>query len=139
MKPYNICEYKTINYQDKKSNVVVMILLIIGILVLICSYKIKIYNKYVLVKENNNYIISINALNLDDFSKNNTIFIKGKKYKYNIISKEYDTFDNSIYAILHIDIKKYQSVSDYTYIYLEKSNKTVLETLTNFFVGGNYD
>ena len=139
MIPYNIFEYKTVNYQYKKMSFISIVLLMIGIIILMCSYKFKVYNKYLLVKDNDEYLLYLNVLEEDKFLENKDILINNKKYSYSIISSSgYTNIDNNIYDVLHINIKKYDSVSNYSYVYTLKSNRTILNTLYDMLFGGSY-
>ena len=140
MKPYNFQEYEIITFQNKNKKWYkkILILLIIGIVLIISNYKFKIYDKVLLIKEDNNYhLLSSITTTID----NKTLNIDGKEYNYEIIDSENDIINTNgtIYKNTAISIDKYNSNDNYKYIYLLKTNKTFIEMITEYIGGTAYE
>lgn len=135
---YNLQEYDTIfENKDKNYLKVLLILLLIGIIFIICRYKFYIYEKNILLNENNNYSLIVNALDIDNFKKKGNIYINNKEYKYKVISYNNDinNINNELYETINIDIN-YHTKAQAIECYFLKSKKTLLEMFINSIRGG---
>ena len=140
---YSFDEYDLVINSNKKSNKlrVVFISIIIGITIIMCSFKFSIYEKYLLYYEDGNYYLLVELNKQCLFKEKGSFLINGAEYKYSINStnSDYMNMNNTIYKSINIEIEKYDSRDRYTYIdYLYKSN-TLINMIFEFLDGGKHD
>ena len=113
----SIKEYKTFSYDFIKIKVITAKLIFI-FLIILCIILIKlkfniIYsNKYIVIKDNNQILLSSNIKvdDLDKITNNKYIYINDKKYKYTIIKIENIIDDNLMieYNKIYINLNNYK-------------------------------
>ena len=133
---YNLQEYDFINEKISHNyfGSFIIIFLIIGIVVIISKFNFYIYEKNVLIYEDNNYSLVIDATKIDDLDKN--IYINKKKYTFKIKDiSNYQNINGTIYAVVNIDLD-YKSKSKVIECYFLKDKNTILNMLVKFIQGG---
>ena len=133
---YNLQEYDFINEKISHNyfGSFIIIFLIIGIVVIISKFNFYIYEKNVLIYEDNNYSLVIDATKIDNLDKN--IYINKKKYTFKIKDiSNYQNINGTIYAVVNIDLD-YKSKSKVTECYFLKDKNTILNMLVKFIQGG---
>jgi len=139
-KPYNFAEYNLIN-DSKQNNTFyksIVIIFIIVIVVLICKFKFYVYEKSVLIKNNNNYLLAVDINYINEISTTGKIIINRKEYDYEI-SKVEDNLENingTFYETLYLNINNYNKKDKIVNCYFLKSKKTLLDSLLEFTKGG---
>lgn len=135
---YSFQEYDLINYLNKKRyNNTVFIILIIGIIYLIFGFNFYIYDKEILIKNNNRYSLIIDSRKIDSLYKNKYIYINNKKYKYKIIEidNNYQNIDGIIYQTIYLDID-YKGLSSINEVYFLKYKKSLFKMIIDSKTGG---
>ena len=129
---FSIDDYKLI--QDIKSKdglfTVVMFLLMIGIF--------SIYEKYSLIKEENNFIVLVNSIKINEFENNKFIYINDKKYRFKIvkIDQNYTSIEDNIYQSIYVYPYNYKTDAVITEGYFLKSKKPLYKLIIDFIRGG---
>jgi len=137
---FTIEDYQILKEENKNiySYALIIIVITIGILMILFKLDFQVYEKHLLLKDNNSYILIIDSTKIDKLKLNPYIYINQKKYKYKIIEiiKEYSNIDNTIYQTVHINPYNYKTDAIITECYFLKSKKTIYEIITNFIRGG---
>lgn len=137
---YNLQEFELVK-ETKSSNKIInmlLIIFIIGIFIIIYKFNFKIYIKYELLNENNNYMILAESNQINYIEKYKYIYINKMKYNYriNYIDPEYINISGTLYQKVFVDIKNYDTNANIIDIYFLKSNNTIFDTLIKFITGG---
>ena len=135
---YSFQEYDLINYLNKKRyNNTVFIILIIGIIYLIFGFNFHVYDKEILIKDNNKYSLIIDSRKIDNLYRNKYVYINNKKYKYKIIDidNNYQNIDGIIYQTIYLDIK-YKGISSINEVYFLKYKKSLFKMIIDSKTGG---
>ena len=142
MNPYNYQEYKIIKDKALKHNFykISIILFIIGIIILISKFNFKVYEKYIIIKNNNDYNLIVSIEEIDSINNNKYIYINNKKYSYKVkkIDDNYQNINGTIIKNITISIKDYKTLNDYTYCYFLKNSDTFFSMIIKFIKGGFY-
>ena len=142
MNPYNYQEYKIIKDKVLKHNFykIFIILFIIGIIILISKFNFKVYEKYIIIKNNNDYNLIVSIEEIDSINNNKYIYINNKKYSYKVkkIEDNYQNINGTIIKNITISIKDYKTLNDYTYCYFLKNSDTFFSMIIKFIKGGFY-
>lgn len=137
---YNLQEFELVK-ETKLSNKFangILIIFIIGIVLIIYKFDFKIYVKYELFKENNNFMILAESNRIINIENCKYIHINNKKYNYKIksIDSEYINISGTLYQKTYIDIENYETKANIIDAYFLKSNNTILDTVIKFITGG---
>lgn len=137
---FSIDDYKLI--QDIKSKdglfTVVMFLLMIGIFIILCKFDFSVYEKYSLIKEDNNFIVLVNSIKINEFKNNKFIYINDKKYRFKIvkIDQNYTSIEDNIYQSIYVYPYNYKTDAVITEGYFLKSKKPLYKLIIDFIRGG---
>ena len=138
---YNFTEYDIIFKNNKSHKIFILLvsIFLIGIIFIICRFKFKVYEKYLLIKNNEEYVLINNIENNSLITNNKTLLIDNKEYYYKInsIDEDYTNINNMIYQTIHISIN--YNKSNYTYAYILKENNTLLNIILKSITGGTYE
>lgn len=119
-----------------KSALVITTISLIAVVLIICKFKIQSYIKVQILKEEDNYFLILNPDQLDKFLDNEAIFIKNKKYKYELEEiEEYTVIEGNAYQTVHIIPHNYETKKSITDAYLLIDEKTVIERVFEFIKG----
>lgn len=134
---YNFQEYKIVENTRRTSIFIktITVLIFIVILIIICKFNYKVYVKLPILKEEDKYILSIPAEEID-LLDNNKILIDKKEYNFTIYKTELNNINNIIIETIYLDINMYNSELKYNNCLLLKSNETLLKTIIKFIKGG---
>ena len=140
---YSFDEYNLIVNDDKKSNKfrVVFISIIIGIIIIVCSFKFNIYEKYLLYYEDGHYYLLFDLGKQNLFKEKGSLLINGTEYKYSINNdnSDYINMNNAIYKSISIEIEEYDVQDKYTYVNYLYKRKTLISIIFEFLDGGKHD
>lgn len=135
---FTIEDYQILKEEHKSMwlYVIVISIITIGILIILFKLDFQVYEKHLLLKDDNSYTLIIDSTKIDKLTP--YIYINQKKYKYKIIeiSKEYSNIDSIIYQTIHINPYNYKTDAIVTECYFLKSKKTIYEMIANFIRGG---
>ena len=138
-KAYSIQEYNYI-YDNKRNNTfrLIFIMLIIGIIIILFKYDFYIYEENILIKENDNYKLVVDATNINKISKNKYIYINNKKYKYKFVKEELDYVNNNgtILETIQINIPNYNNEANIIKCHFLKNKKTLINIIIDNIRGG---
>lgn len=117
---------------------VVLFLVTIGIFIILYKFEFSVFEMQTLVKDGNQFLLTISSENINDIEDIDSIYIKGKKYKFDIIKidQDYTNINNIIYQTVTIDINKYKTDALVTKSYFLKSKQTIYELFFKFIKGG---
>ena len=135
---YNFQEYDLITYLDKKKhNNLIFILFLIGIIIIIYSFNFYMYDKELLIKDNDHYKLILPSTKIDDLVNNKYIYINNKKYKYKIkeIDNDFQNINGTIYQSISLDIN-YKSKSNIKDVYFLKYKKSLYHMIIDTIRGG---
>ena len=137
MKAYNLQEYNMI-FDTKRKNYLsglIVAFILIGIIIFIFKFNFYVYEKYFLIKNNDNYSMIVDATKIDKL--NDYIYINNRRYKYKVISinDDYQTINGTIYQTVYIKLD-YGSNSNIIECYFLKSKKTVINMIIEALKGG---
>ena len=135
---YNFQEYDLITYLDKKKhNNLIFILFLIGIIIIIYSFNFYMYDKELLIKDNDHYKLILPSTKIDDLFNNKYIYINNKKYKYKIkeIDNDFQNINGTIYQSISLDIN-YKSKSNIKDVYFLKYKKSLYHMIIDAIRGG---
>lgn len=120
---------------------VVSILLIVLIIIVICKFKLYIYENQSLLKEEDNYLLILPSKKVPFYESNHDIYINQKKYNYEIINidSNYTNIDNNIYQNVYIKVNGYKTDSIITECSFLKDDKTLFQKIVEFITGGKND
>ena len=142
MNPYSFQEYKIIKDKtlSNRSYKLFIILFLIGMVYLICKFDFNVYEKYIILKDNNKYNLVVSMEDIDYINRNKYIFIDNKKYSYKIekISNSYENINGTLFKNITISIKNYKMFNDYSYCFFLRKNDTFFNMIIKFIKGGFY-
>ena len=117
---------------------VVLFLVTIGIFIILYKFEFSVFEMQTLVKDGNQFLLTINSENINSIEEIDNIYINGKKYKFDIIeiSQDYTNINNNIYQTVTIDISKYKTDALVIKSYFLKSKQTIFKHLFKFIEGG---
>ena len=142
MNPYNFHEYKIIKEKalSNKFYKIFILIFIIGMIILISKFDFKTYEKYIIIKNKNNYNLIISIEDINFITNNKHIFIDNKRYSYKIekISDSYQSIDGTLVKDIEISIKDYKMNNDYSYCFFLRNKDTFLNMIIKFIKGGFY-
>ena len=142
MNPYNYQEYKIIREKalSNKLYKLFIILFLIGMIFLIYKFNFNVYDKYILIKDNDKYNLVVSIENIDYITKNKYIFIDNKKYSYKIdkISNNYENINGTLFKNITILVDGYKMNNDYSYCFFLRKSDTFLTMIIKFIKGGFY-
>lgn len=120
---------------------VVSILLIVLIIIVICKFKLYIYENQSLLKEEDNYLLILPSKKVPFYESNHDIYINQKKYNYEIVNidSNYTNIDNNIYQNVYIKVNGYKTDSIITECSFLKDDKTLFQKIVEFITGGKND
>lgn len=135
LEDYRIIKGKTIKLGK---HITVLILIIIGLLIICSKVNFKVYEKYSLIKDNDNFIMVVSSNKLKELEDNNTIYINSKEYKYEIVSIDfnYSNINDTIFQSISIKLLAYDTNAIVTDAYLLKSDKNLYQMFVDFIEGG---
>ena len=142
MNPYDFQEYRIIREKTLSNKLyrLFIILFLIGMIFLIFKFDFNVYEKYILIKEDNNYNLIASIEDIDYITKSKFIYIDNKKYSYKIgkISNKYENINGTLFRNITILIDDYKMVDDYSYCFFLRKSDTFLNMMIKFIRGGFY-
>lgn len=138
---FDILDYELINDKENKGSLiykVVMIFSIIGIIIILCKFEFKVYERQTLIKNGNDFILIVDSRQIDSYKTQKHIFINRKKYAYKIlkIDSDYSNVNGVIYQSIYINLHNYKTDAITLECYFLKSSKTIYEEIIEFITGG---
>lgn len=136
---FDLTDYQLIK-DKKESNIylkIVLFLIITGILIIIYKFEFKVYDKKVLIKNEENYILLINSKQINDYKNKKYIYINQKKYAYDIIKVDdnYTNINDNIYQNLYLNLYNYKTDALVTECYFLVKKSTIYNELIKFIKG----
>ncbi len=137
---WTIQDYQLIQDNSKHSWVFMIFLMlgIIGIIIICYKFDFKIYEKYLLIKDNDQFLLLVNSQQIAELETHSEFYRKGEKYAYQIenISSDYSNMNGNIYQTIYINPYNYKTNAIETEIYLLKKSSTIYEIIIEFIKGG---
>lgn len=137
---FDINDYELMYGSDKRKllPIIVILLMLIGIIIILLNFKFKVYQKYELIKDDNNFIIITVSQDINFLESNKYIYINGDKYIYDVLTvdSDYSNIENSIYQTLHINVVNYMTDSIVSDAYILRKDATIYSMIINFIKGG---
>lgn len=137
---FDINDYELMYGSDKRKllPIIVILLMLIGIIIILFNFKFKVYQKYELIKDDNNFIIITVSQDIKFLESNKYIYINGDKYIYDVLTvdSDYSNIENSIYQTLHINVVNYMTDSIVSDAYILRKDATIYSMIINFIKGG---
>lgn len=137
---WTIQDYQLIEGESKISYlpVVLILLFVVGIIIICYKFNFQIYEKYNLIRDNEEYLLIVDSSRISELESNSNIYIKNKKYKYTIteISSDYSNINGNIYQTIHINPYNYKTEAIISECFLLKKNMTIFHMIIGFIQGG---
>lgn len=137
---WTIQDYQLMEHTKKVSclPIVFILLFVIGISIICYKFDFQIYEKYNLIKDGKQYLLVVDSLKLSELESNSNIYIKNRKYKYEIIeiSSDYSNINGNIYQTIHINPYNYKTEAIISECFLLKKKKTIFQIIIEFIRGG---
>lgn len=137
---FDINDYELMYGSDKRKllPIIVILLMLIGIIIILFNFKFKVYQKYELIKDDNNFIIITVSQDINFLESNKYIYINGDKYIYDVLTvdSDYSNIENNIYQTLHINVVNYMTDSIVSDAYILRKDATIYSMIINFIKGG---
>lgn len=137
---WTIQEYQIMEQKNKVSifPVIWILVFVIGISIICYKFNFKIYEKYNLIKDGDEYLLVVNSLKIHELEESSELYIHNQKYKYKIlkVSSDYSSINDSIYQTVHIYPYNYKTEAIVSECFLLKENKNIFQMIIEFIQGG---
>ena len=137
---WTIQDYQLMEQTKKISYfpIILILLFVIGIFIICYKFNFRIYEKYNLIKHDEEYLLIVDSLKLSELESNSSIYIQNKKYKYQITetNSDYSNIDGNIYQTIHINPYNYKTEAIISECFLLKKKKTIFQIIIEFMQGG---
>ena len=140
MKQYSFSEYDIVKFSKKnlKGYYALILFLLIGIVILLFKFNFRIYIKYTMVKNDDNYAMIVDVSNIKLFENNSMLYIDGKNVNYQInrIDKEFNNINGAIYQTIYLNLIDFNSSAQFVDCLVLERDETIIESIIKFIRGG---
>ncbi len=109
----------------------------VGILWICFQFPFQIYEKFILLKQENRYFLMIDSNQIGFIEHENHFYIHQKRYDYEVVEvdQNYTTLNQTIYQIIYINPYTYQTDATTTECYFLRKEETIFEMILKLMKG----